>query len=160
MKEIPLFHQDKVTIVDNYEFEWLSQFKWLYKTGGYIRRLEWNGRQISFYMHREIMNAPVGMVVDHIDRNPLNNQRSNLRICTIPENLRNYKIAKNNTSGYMGVSIRKTTHRWEASIMVNRLSIHLGYFRTAKDAAIARDEAAKKYFGEFAHLNFGGSNDL
>tara|TARA_R110000824_G_scaffold396554_1_gene598108 strand:- start:1212 stop:1535 length:324 start_codon:yes stop_codon:yes gene_type:complete len=104
-------------------------------------------------MQRFIMDAPKGMQVDHINRNPLDNRKSNLRICTNAENSYNTGPQKNNTSGYKGVSWRKDAKKWTAYIGHAPKS-HLGYFDTPEEAAKARDAKAKELHGEYAHLNF------
>lgn len=87
---------------------------------------------------------------DHIDRNPLNNMKSNFRKATKQENVWNSSIRHNNTSGFIGVSWSKAEHKWKARINFNNEAIFLGSFKE-KDAAIkARLEAEAKYFGEFA----------
>lgn len=88
---------------------------------------------------------------DHVDRNEMNNRRSNLRPCTRQENARNRSIQSNNTSGIVGISWREDRHKYRAYITVkNKKQIFLGYFADKNDAIIARLEAEKKYFGEFA----------
>lgn len=85
---------------------------------------------------------------DHIDRNPLNNRRSNLRICTKSQNSVNKKIQKNNKTGFAGVEFYN--NKWHASIRFNNIRHYLGSFLNKDDAIIARLKAEKEFFGEFA----------
>lgn len=155
MKEIKLT-QDKVALVDDEDYDYLMQWKWhiLNQThSSYAVRNEIiNGKRQSIRMHRIIMNTPKGVEVDHVDRNGLNNQKSNLRNCTSTQNKCNsqYKLPK---SGFIGVHTHKNGHIM-AYISVKNKQIHLGCFKTIELAAKARDEAAIKYRGEFANLNF------
>ena len=87
---------------------------------------------------------------DHIDRNPLNNRRNNLRPATLAENARNKTKLRDNASGGMGVGWNKVTQKWIVRIMVDRQSIYLGLFDNKEDAIRARLNAEVKYFGEFA----------
>jgi len=105
-------------------------------------------------MHRVILDAPMNMLVDHINGNGLDNRRENLRICTNTENLRNRGKDRDNTSGYKGVVIKKGEKKFRAQIRVNQKTIHLGSFSTPEEAARAYDDAAREYFGEFAWTNF------
>ena len=107
------------------------------------------------YMHRVIMNAPKGVIVDHKNRETLDNTRGNLRFATKGQNNRNRpKCAKGASSKYKGVSRRKLDKKWRAVITHEGRHIHLGSFEKEEDAARAYDAAAKIYFGEFAVLNF------
>lgn len=112
------------------------------------------------YFHRLILNCQKGLTIDHLDANPLNNQKINLRICSHRDNTRNSrKKGKNNTSTYKGVCLdswavkRKLRKKWIARIKVNYKGINLGRYLTEIEAARAYNEAAVKYFGEFANLN-------
>jgi hypothetical protein len=88
---------------------------------------------------------------DHIDRNPLNNRKHNLRIVTIQENNINKSLTNKNTSGFIGVGWQKNIKKWSAYIGIgNRKKLCLGYFTEKEDAIKARLEAEAKYFGEFA----------
>ena len=100
------------------------------------------------------MNPPTGMVIDHINGNGLDNRRINLRICTHKENCRyRTKLQANNTSGFHG--IRRRGNGWEARINVgDGIRKYAGFSKNKEIAAKMYDEAAKKYHGEFATLNF------
>ena len=97
------------------------------------------------------MNCPDGMVVDHINLNPLNNRKSNLRICTKQQNEMNRPTRSHNTSGVTGVSKHKQTNKWRAYIEYNQKYIHLGLFNTKEEAIKARKEAELKYFGKYRY---------
>ena len=87
---------------------------------------------------------------DHIDRNPLNNRKNNLRQATVEENARNHSKSKRNTSGFIGISWDKRISKWNASIRVDKKHKNLGDFNDKEDAIKVRLEAETKYFGEFA----------
>ena len=111
------------------------------------------------YLHRTILarilgrELVAGEQVDHIDRDPLNNRRENLRLATGSENMRNLVKHKDNTSGYKGVYFHKGTRKWQAKIAVNHKQIHLGLFDTPEAAAAAYDTAALVLHGTFACVN-------
>lgn len=143
-REIPLT-QGHVARVDAADCEWLMAYKWCYKQGYAATRI---GTNANVRMHRLIAQAADGVEVDHRNGDTLDNRRSNLRICTHAENLRNRKHHSNNTSGYKGVYQKRG--KWGAAIGVNYKRIHLGYFATAEEAGQAYDTAAQHYHGQFA----------
>lgn len=159
MKKIPLT-QGKFTIVDDEDFTLLSQWKWKYhrdrNNGGYAVRTDYskgrrNGKTIA--MHRVLFPDIPGLHVDHINRDKLDNRKENLRRCTKSDNQHNARMRKDNTSGYRGVTWCKKRKLWLAMIRANGKPTPLGGFSDKKDAAIAYNIAASKYFGGFAHLN-------
>lgn len=144
--------------VDYEDALWLSQWKWYSSKRGYARRTA-NGTAdtASTLMHRVILEFHgydlMGMDVDHINGNPLDNRKSNLRIVSHQENCFNRKLSRNNSTGHKGVSVYRPNGKFKASIKVNYQQKHLGYFDTAEEAAIAYNKAAVQYFGECARLN-------
>jgi hypothetical protein len=159
MKEIELTQGFK-TQVDDEDFECLNQWKWYACVCAgihYARRTE-NKKKI--FMHRQILNTPKGTEVDHLDHCGLNNQKSNLRNCTSSQNKMNKSPF--GQSKYLGVEIKHTKspngeHEhfyYSARICTNYKKQYIGSYKTEESAARAYDEAAKKYHGEFANLNF------
>lgn len=164
MKEIKLGKSGLATQVNDDDYEELNKMKWHLIRGirtnyAYTVIKNSDGKYKSFLLHRIILNTPKGMEVDHIDHNGLNNQRNNIRNATRSQNKMNV-VAQSNT-GYLGIYIlkgktyknKKYKDNIVAKIMVNRKSIYLGTFIDIGSAILARDEAAKKYHGEFANLN-------
>lgn len=137
MKEIPLT-QGQVALVDDEDYDYLNQWKWqthFNGTGYYGKRnirLE-SGKRTSFMLHRAIItDVPLGMQVDHIDGNGLNNQRNNLRIVTNRQNQQN--LHRDKTSIYPGVCWGKRNNKWVSKIRIGNKVKHLGYFINEKDA--------------------------
>jgi hypothetical protein len=152
MKTIPLT-DGGVTLVDDRDFEKLRKCTWVRNDQGYVLRTKWVNslrRSISFRMHREIMGVSEEFEIDHIDGNRANNQRSNLRVATHAENLRNRGKNRNNTSGFKGAFLQKLSGRYFAQICVDRRRIYLGTFNTPEEAHAAYMVAAHKYHKEFA----------
>jgi hypothetical protein len=112
------------------------------------------GKTKMVSMHRQIMNFPEGLLVDHRNNNTLDNRRSNLRIATQSQNRQNRRKRENTTSRYVGVSFDKQTNKWKVKIKTETKEIYLGRFSSEIEAAKAYDAAALKYHGEFARLNF------
>ena len=159
MKEIKLSQLGKnkdeyVALVDDDDFESINQYKWSVikapNTFYAMRGTMVNGKRITQYMHDLILD---GKGIDHIDRNGLNNKRSNLRLCTISENGMNRRKQDNASSIYKGVSFHKRDKRWMAHIKINGKKIHLGNFDTEVEAAKAYNDKAISLFCEFANLN-------
>jgi len=120
-----------------------------------------SGLPSTIFLHNTIMgNPPFGFTWDHIDKNGLNNERSNLRLATHSQQRANHKLHSNNTSGYRGVTWLSTRNCWRAKISVRGQFQLIGYFNTAEQAAHAYDSAALLQHGEFANLNFTVENDL
>lgn len=147
------------TMVDLDDYEKYKHYKWHMDKLGYVKRAYWeDGKPKTTSLHRDVMNNPKGMDVDHIDQNRLNNRKSNLRIATRSQNMANVrKIKKEKArSLYKGVSYldRKTlTNKWTAYIKKDYVMYNLGYFLTEEEAAIAYDCAAIQLFDEFASFN-------
>ena len=149
------------TIVDPDVFYRLDQFYWLtcgkvdFPYAARVIRSE-TGQLNTILMHRQILNAPPGLFVDHRDGKTLDNRTENLRLSTPSQNSCNSRRDKSKTySKYRGVSFSKRKQKWFAAIRINGKKTWLGYFTSETAAAKAYDVAAKKYHGEFARLNFG-----
>lgn len=147
--------QGKVALVDAADYEWLNQWKWCFKQGRAERHAPSdNGYRRSLLMHRVILGDIDGMCVDHINHDPLDNRRANLRLCTKAENSRNRSRQRNSSSQYLGVGWHKANRKWIAEIRINGKSGYLGSFDNEIDAAKAYDKAARELHGEFANPNF------
>jgi membrane-bound lytic murein transglycosylase len=112
------------------------------------------GRTRQLSLHREIMNEPKGLLVDHKNSDSLDNRIANLRPATRAENAQNRKKTQNASSKYKGVSFHKRYKKWSVNISHKGKNMLLGYFENEIDAAKTYDRAALKYYGQFAKLNF------
>jgi hypothetical protein len=108
-----------------------------------------NGERHYTKLHRFLVNAPKGSVVDHISGNVLDNRKCNLRITDWKGNARNHGINCNNSSGYRGVHFRAPRKSWVAQIYLEGKLIRLGHFRTPQIASIVYETATKIIFGEY-----------
>jgi len=146
--------EDRFAIIDPDDFQKLSLYDWhLLETKGKCYAAMFNEGAI-LSMHRFIMNAPRGRIVDHRNHEGLDNRKANLRFATHSQNCCNKKILKKGTSIYRGVGFIKKSNKWQAIIYCNGIRKYLGLFKNQEDAARAYDNAAKLYHGEFAMLNF------
>ena len=157
---IPLT-RGKVAIVDVEDFEKLSHFKWYAhkgRNGNFYayRRASHNGRMIS--MHGAVSGPGL---VDHKDRDGLNNRRENLRPCTNSQNCANAVRPKRSKSKYRGVyPSNGKTSTWKVSITYKNKQLHLGCYSSRIEAAKIYDNAALGLFGEFAVTNFPETRKL
>ena len=152
-KLIPLT-QGKFAIVDAEDYERLSKYKWYTRKSDHRLYAYRSKERKSIGMHRDVMNAAKGFVVDHIDGDGLNNRKSNLRLCTWTENSLNKRPRSNGRSRYKGLAWQKRTGKWEVRITKCGKRRYLGTFDDEMEAAIAYDRKAEVLFGEFAYLNF------
>lgn len=150
MKVIPLSKTGKHAIVDDADFDYLSQFTWRFmhnrgrRTGYAIAKL----RGKTVYMHRIILQARSEEQVDHRDGDGLNNTRGNLRICTHSQNLANSVTCRRNTSGFKGVTFDRQAGKWKTQIKGK----HVGFFLDLHEAADAYKRKAEEIYGEFARF--------
>lgn len=160
MKLIPLSKNGKhkgkyFAKVDDEDFECLNKSNWqvaLSMDRPCASRYE-NG--VRIFMHNQIMNkVEVGIFIDHIDHDALNNQKSNLRAGTHSQNCQNRRPCKNTSSKYRGVCWHNKNKKWTASLRFNKKRIYLGIFEIEEDAARAYDAKAKELHGEWTYLNF------
>jgi len=146
---IPL-GDESYAYVDAADYEWLSQWKW-HAYNGYAARYE---KGTWILMHRQIMQPPKGMVVDHIDGNRAINCRFNLRVCTHQENMHNNRKHSRSSSRFKGVGYLKHCRKWYARVWCMGKWIWLGYFTEEVEAARACDRKAVELFGEYARPDF------
>ena len=147
-KEIVLT-KGKVAVVDDEDYEMLvSGSRWCVNDGYAFNATR--GR-----MHRVILNAPDGVMVDHINGDKLDNRKANLRLCTNSKNQANRKVVRG-VSKFKGVVLERRKNGrcfWKATLVFEGKATYLGSFATDLEAAAAYNEAAVSKFGEFAHLN-------
>lgn len=143
----------KVVLVDEQDYETVKRYQWVAKPEG-SRFYAVTKRPPLTRMHRMIMKAKPGQIVDHINGNGLDNRRENLRFCTGQQNSCNKKKMPFNKTGFKGVYWDKLKNKFAAQIGVQNKIKHLGYFDCPFKAARAYDAAAKELHGEFANLNF------
>ncbi|MFJ7665583.1 HNH endonuclease [Lysinibacillus sp. NPDC097195] len=140
-------HKGEDFIFDLEDLERVSKSSWcISKTGYLVARINKKNTKL----HRYILDLDNPKeVVDHINGNPMDNRKENLRICSNVQNTRNNKISKNNSTGYPGIRVMPSG-RFRARIMVDRKEISLGTYDTFEEAKQARIKGELKYFGEFA----------
>lgn len=153
--------QGKFAIVDDADFERVSQHKWYYNEGYAVRNTKKNGKCVKICMHRVINKTPNNMLTDHANGDTLDNRKSNLRTCTVRQNSQNRKLPCNNLSGMKGLHFEKATNKWVAKIQgrvggknVTYIQKRFPYTEEGKlQAARWYNEMALKHFREFAKLN-------
>ena len=142
---------------DEDDSEFILNKKWYHfktQSGYYIHTYNDSKNKKKIWLHRLLTNTnDTNLIIDHKNRDTTDNRKDNLRICTKKDNRYNSGPNYNNITGYKGVQLRKDTNKYRAVIRVEGKLINLGQFDNPKEAAIAYNEAAKKYFGEYAFLN-------
>ena len=140
--------KEHIMICDLDDWEILKEYVWFYnKSGGYAAtNAVKNKKHTVIKFHQIVMGQKKGFLVDHINRNPLDNRKENLRFVTHTANLVNSKTPTSNKSGYKGVSWRKDSNNWRAHISIGHKYISLGSFDKLEDAIEARKRAEEKYF--------------
>lgn len=157
--EIPL-SRGLTAKVDPEDYERLSEWKWhasdVNKNGRPYAargRRKCEGKPGLVYLHRVVLEAPEGAVVDHIARDELDCRKANLRLVTQAANSRNRRLSRNNTSGFVGVTWNKRAEKWSARARLDGRNVELGKFATRKGAAEARDEFVRTHYGAFGTYN-------
>ncbi|MCJ7730442.1 MAG: HNH endonuclease [Sedimentisphaerales bacterium] len=150
---------DEWTIVETVDYYRFGHLKWHLK-GNRGKKFyavrdakTGHGRTKISSLHREIMNRPKGVLVDHKNCDSLDNRRANLRLATRAQNAQNTPKRENTSSRFIGVCYNKRYKKWYAFIGYEGGKRWLGSFDNEIDAACAYDTAARKYYGEFARLN-------
>lgn len=146
---VKLTNTSEEFLCDPEDWERLKKFTWFKTRQGYVR----SDTGVGYVLfHTQIVLKEKGTDIDHINGNPLDNRKINLRVCSHRENCMNQKKCKTNTSGVPGVSWYQATGKWKVQIVVKNKRIHLGYFNDLEDAARCRREAEEKYFGTFRRM--------
>ncbi len=151
--------QGKVAIIDEEDWFKIRGFNWHmnHERAGRMyahAMFNWNrNKHQSFKLHRILLSVNTNQIIDHINRQTLDNRKSNLRICSRNQNQHNHGVSKKNKSGFIGVYYNKKDHKWFAQIRNNNKLIYIGYFTNPIEAARARDKKAIELHGEFAKLN-------
>jgi hypothetical protein len=154
-------NSNRLVIIDKNDKEKVGQYLWYIGNSGYAYAMTpWEGgKRKTLILHNFIMDTGPNSL-DHINHNPLDNRRANLREATHEQNTWNKPKFKKSWKGipcsskYKGVSYHKRYGHWEVNIICKGIRYWLGKFHCEKEAARAYDKEAKKLFGEFAHINF------
>lgn len=150
--ELPLLNSSLFFIIDDECYEKVKNYNWSITKEGYVRRSNC-GRKEERFLHRFILNATKDYTVDHKNRNPLDNRKENLRMCTNQQNHFNRKKLSGKSSAYKGVTWDKERNKWKVNIMINGASKTVGRYEDEIEAALAYNEKARELFGEFAYIN-------
>jgi len=142
----------RCTKVDVDLFEELNAYRWHMTSAGYVARTIVDGRnRKKVLIHRQILTVPPGLVVDHINADPLDNRRANIRAVTTATNMQRAAVPTGECR-FLGVRIAKRAkaRRYEARLGPK----YLGMFETAEEAAAAYDDAVLKVHGPLATTNY------
>ena len=157
-RQIPLT-RGMTALVDDQDYAVLSDYEWhALKCGSKLYAASTTPNKQKLLMHRIILGATDGQVIDHLNGNGLDNRRGNIRIASISINNHNRTKKFSNKSGFRGVSKDIWYDGWRAYIRENKKTKYLGYFHNPEDAAKAYDISALRLFGEHAVTNFPRNN--
>jgi hypothetical protein len=150
MATLPLT-QGYVAIIDDEDYERASKYSWhAHHTanGVYARAYQLGSglknRKLIYLHHLIAGRPPAGMVTDHINRNPLDNTRGNLRHVSYSDSLGNQSLRSDSTSGYRGVSWHAQDKLWRAQLTYKYRKVFDGLFHTPEEASAAYEAARKK----------------
>lgn len=152
----PIYDKQKnircYTLIEHIDLNRISSYSWSLMGRDYIKsRID--GKDV--YLHRFIMKQDnPDIIVDHINRNKLDNRRSNLRLANRKQNAFNRNKSSNKSSKYKGVSLDKSKGLWQSYIKMDGIKYLLGYFKSEREAAKTYDLYASHYYGEFVATNF------
>lgn len=140
---------NRTILVDNSDYDYLSQFTWGVGSHGYAVRYNWKPNRKAILMHREIMNPAKGLQVDHINRNKLDNRRQNLRACTNAQNVRNTLHRSTNKLGLKHICLDKLSNMFKVQITIDGKKVYHNTFKTLEKATKARDKALQQWEGTY-----------
>ncbi len=132
-------------IVDACDYGRFRHLRWYRSGRGYAVRHNHGDGPRNIFLHREILKAPPGRQVDHINGVRLDDRRTNLRLATNAENAQNRTLSPKNSSGYRGVSWCRGRRKWEAYVRIDGKQRHLGYYGTAEEAAQAAERHRERH---------------
>lgn len=130
-------------IIDTDDIEIVDYYKWVvseHKGGTYYIVARDKGCCRNIQLHRLITDCPKGLTVDHINRNPLDNRKCNLKVCTQAENNLNKPLSSKNKTGYKNISVCKRTEKYRVTFSRNKKWKQIGTYKNIEDAIEARDE--------------------
>lgn len=151
----PIYNRKKEIIIhtkiDKEDLKKINEFSWAKNGRHYIKgRID----NKDIYLHRFVMKEyDPKILIDHINNDPMDNRKSNLRRVTIQENCFNRTKMKNASSKYKGVSYNKASKKWACYIKLNQVKYNLGFYDTEKEAALTYNKFAKIMFSEHSKLN-------
>ncbi len=143
-----IYQKEKArAIIDVEDVEKVKNIKWHLMKTGYVYN-----KKLNIRLHHLVLGTKniFGKIIDHANKNKLDNRKINLRLASNTENSINRTKSEQKSSEFIGVSYNKEKQKWESYIKVNKKSKKLGYFMKIEDAIKSRLSAEKLYFGEFA----------
>lgn len=141
--------QNKYCIVDKHEFDSLNKYKWYYNNGYALRR---DGKK-SLFLHRYLLKAKKGQIVDHINGNRLDNRLCNLRFVTMKQNNQNRSYQKRNKTKVRGLTYRPKIKKYEVNIFSNSCAYYLGLYKDKYLAMLIYSIVALELFGNYTRFN-------